>query len=104
MTASWGWYRRAPAAGDDARLVWKRSPVQRTVDVPLGEGPIGPLAASAEQPEVVLRGLVRRHGHDRIVSLFLVYGQEEPEKSRDEAWLFQPQLVVEGIDGRPVFC
>jgi hypothetical protein len=56
-----------------------------------------------EHPEVMLQGLVRALGGDMIVTLFLVNGQEEKAKNKDEAWLFQPELVVEAPDGAPVF-
>src|SRR5690606_21059915 len=31
---------------------------------------------------------------DRLVTLFLVNAQEEPDTNRDTAWLFQPELIV----------
>ena len=50
-----------------------------------------------------VQGLVRKRDHFWSVTLFLVNGQAEPKKLRDTAWLFQPELVVESPDGRPVF-
>ena len=38
-----------------------------------------------------------------MVSVFLVNAQQEPEKRRGEAWLFQPELVIEATDGSAVF-
>ena len=32
---------------------------------------------------------------DRLVTLFLVNAQEEPEENKDSAWLFQPEITVE---------
>jgi hypothetical protein len=38
---------------------------------------------------------------DRLVTLFLVNAQEEPETNRDTAWVFQPELIVRSEAGRP---
>ena len=120
VTARWGRYRRTRSAtlekadGNPAP-VWKREPVEGTFDVPLTDGEIPETAPSGEQPEVVVRGIVRSPGGgeggagaaegrgDRIVTLFLVNGQAEPKEKRDEAWIFQPELVAESPDGSPVF-
>jgi hypothetical protein len=55
------------------------------------------------QPEVIVRGLVRRLGDNWIITLFLVNTQREPRKLRDLAWIFQPELQVEAPDGSPIF-
>ena len=57
----------------------------------------------AEFPPVQVQGLVRKREHFWSVTLFLVNGQAEPKKLRDGAWLFQPELIVESPDHRPVF-
>ncbi len=110
ITARWGRYRRIPSVtlkkrdGNPA-LVWKREPVDGVSGpVPLTEGDIPEWIVTTEQPEVVVRGTVRRHDGEWIVSLFLVNGQSEPKMKRDEAWIFQPELVVESPDSAPVFC
>ncbi len=120
VTARWGRYRRTRSrtlekADGNLAPVWKREPIEGTLVVPLAEGEIPEAAPSAEQPEVVVRGVVRRPGGDpggdgsgsgpgdRIVTLFLVNGQAEPKEKRDEAWIFQPELVAESPDGSPVF-
>jgi hypothetical protein len=59
--------------------------------------------ATDEQPEVRVEGRMRKQGPDWIVTLFLINGQKEPDKRKDEAWLFQAQLIVESSDGEPVF-
>jgi hypothetical protein len=56
-----------------------------------------------EQPEVVVRGTIRQHEEQWIVSLFLVNGQREPKIRRDEAWIFQPELTVTSPDGSAIF-
>ncbi len=51
----------------------------------------------------MVRGQARKLGDDLVVSLFLVNGQEEPNRLRDQSWLFQPELIVEHPDGKPFF-
>lgn len=109
MTARWGRYRRAPSASlkskdGNAARVWKREAVEAVSGpVPLSEGAFAEWVVTEEQPEIVVRGTVRRHEEHWIVSLFLVNGQSEPKVRRDEAWIFQPELSVEAPDGAPIF-
>lgn len=103
-TARWGRYERretaiVPDPGAAARLVWKRVPTEGTAELPLHEGPIAWTPVPKDQAGVVVQGVIRRTGKDFVVSLFLVNQQEEPDKSRDAAWLFQPELVVEAVGG-----
>lgn len=112
VTASWGRYRRmhsqtlTTAAGAPA-MVWKRQPVGGLPHLlQLREGPVSAWSpAGDEQPEVMVKGKIRRAGQTWTVTLFLVNGQKEPERRRDEAWLFQPELRVEApeTDARPIF-
>jgi len=114
VTASWGRYEkrssetaRNPKTGAPAR-VWKRVPVARTATFDLARaveesgGRLLPWAPCDEQPDVVVRGIVRRpasSGSDPTgftVTLFLVNDQTEPKQLRDAVWLFQPELIVEG--------
>jgi len=110
VTASWGYYRRVPSEvlktpKGASKLVWKRQPVEGKAHIfPLKEGPIATWSPEPdEQPDVVVRGRMRRTGDFWTVTLFLVNEQREPERRRDEAWVFQPELVVEAPDGTPVF-
>ncbi len=110
VTARWGWYRREKSeihttekTGAPA-TVWKRHPVEGSWRLSLREGALPSHVVDQEQPLVTVRGLARRRGDFWIVTLFLVNDQEEPKQTRDESWLFQPELVVEGVDGAPVFC
>jgi hypothetical protein len=110
VTASWGWYQKRPsefATEEDGRpkRVWKRTPVEVTSPtMNLVEGPIAPWAVTARQPDVKVKGLIRRHGEEWIVTLFLVNEQQEPDKNRDEAWLFQAALTVEAPEDAPDPC
>ncbi|MBA3635002.1 MAG: helicase [Rubrobacteraceae bacterium] len=109
ITARWGRYRRAPSASlkskdDNLLLVWKREPVEAaSAPVTLSEGELPEWTVTEEQPEVVVRGTVRQHDEHWIVSLFLINGQREPKIRRDEAWIFQPELIVASPDGAPIF-
>ena len=105
VTTRWGHYRRQPSAhllteeGNPQR-VWKRVPVEATsTPIALREGALDSWTVDPRWPEVIVRGLARRYDDDWIVTLFLVNGQLEPKKSKDTAWLFQPELVVEA-DGQ----
>ncbi|MFI5301942.1 MAG: hypothetical protein ACHREM_27955, partial [Polyangiales bacterium] len=108
VVASWGRYRREAStlsrkADDSPHRVWKRTPEAGEIVFDLAEGPIAPRAPLATEPTIVVQGAARRVDGELIVSLFLVNGLTEPEKNRDEAWIFQPELRVEATDGAPIF-
>ncbi|HMS72197.1 MAG TPA: hypothetical protein PKB03_04115, partial [Baekduia sp.] len=106
--ASWGQYERGKSDGDhetktgEPATVWKRLPRGGERTVSLKPGPIKELIVDTQQPEVVVRGRVRDVGGQRLVSLFLVNAQIEPEQSKDRAWVFQPELRVRARDGGAV--
>ena len=104
LTCRWGRYERVRSAtltnpDGEAPMVWKRTQVDASTHLPLREGPLTPWIAAPEQPKVSVQGLIRSLQGNWIVTLFLVNGQQEPERLRDSAWLFQPELAVEGRDG-----
>ncbi len=109
ITARWGYYRRTRSETllDDkgeARLVWKRQPLEAVSDpIPLREGSLGPWFPDADNQEVYVRGLCRRREDAWTVTLFLVNAQEEPPTRKDEAWIFQPELIVRAPDAAPIF-
>jgi hypothetical protein len=76
--------------------VWQRIPCGGKLVLPLTEGVIPPSAPDKSYPEVRVQGSVRAKNAngDRLVTLFLVNAQEEPETNRDSAWVFQPELIV----------
>ncbi len=99
----WGRYERIP--NDDHELlrkdgskakVWQRIPCRGKLVLPLTEGVIFHQAPDKSYPEVRVQGSVRAKNAngDRLVTLFLVNAQEEPETNRDSAWVFQPELIV----------
>jgi ribosomal protein L24E len=76
--------------------VWQRIPCGGKLVLPLDEGVIPHQAPDNAYPEVRVQGSVRAKNAngDRLVTLFLVNAQEEPETNRDTAWVFQPELIV----------
>jgi len=108
VTARWGRYVRRPSAqipegAERPPLVWKRIPMQAPLDIPLAPGPLLPQTITHEQPNVLLRGVIRKLADRWLLSIFLVNNQKEPEERRDEAWLFQPELELTDIGGRAIF-
>jgi hypothetical protein len=103
IEARWGRYERVPndehellkSNGQKAK-VWQRIPCGGKIVLPLMEGVIPHQAPDNEFPEVRVQGSIRAKNvnGDRLVTLFLVNAQEEPETNRDTAWVFQPELIV----------
>ena len=85
------------------RLVWRRVPMEGSITLPLAEGAIGTRVPVDDAPDVVVTGLVRGRVAGSVVTVFLVNRQEEPDQLKAAAWLFQPELVVEGPHGEAVF-
>lgn len=111
VEARWGRYERFndhdmykrkvdPDTGEETQgakmKVWQRIPCGKAIPLNLTEGIIKPTCIDQEQPEVFLQGSVRAPSEngDRLVTLFLVNTQTEPETNRDTAWLFQPEIIV----------
>ncbi len=109
IEASWGRYERVRSDTlltdkGNPKAVWKRRSMRgHLTNFPLQSGEIKPVMLNDEQPEVHIRGVIRRFGDDWLASLFLVNGQQEPRETKDQAWLFQVELEVRGIDGEPIF-
>ncbi len=109
VRARWGHYQRAESELREARgkpaTVWKRTQRGGQVwELPLREGIIERWEPEPdEQPDVYVKGLVRRSSDCWTVTLFLVNGQTMPKKRRDTAFLFQPELIVEAPGGGPIF-
>ena len=103
IEARWGRYDRVP--NDEHELtkpngqkvkVWQRIPCGGKIVLPLSEGVIPHQAPDNEFPEVRVQGSIRAKNAngDRLITLFLVNAQEEPDTNRDTAWVFQPELIV----------
>jgi hypothetical protein len=118
---AWGRYERVPNDDHDVTKtrknketgeeeeykvkLWQRIPRGGTVDLSLAESPIPPSAPDPMEPDVRLQGVVRvNENGERVVTLFLVNAQFELEENRDEAWVFQPEIIVEGArEGEGIF-
>ena len=76
--------------------VWQRVPCGGKLTIDLVEGVVSHRAPDGEHPEVRVQGTVRdkNANGDRLVTLFLVNAQQEPEENKDAAWIFQPELIV----------
>jgi hypothetical protein len=110
VTVRWGQYKREHSetltnAQGAPRRVWRRKPHGGTTRFfPLKEGSIEAWRPELEeQPDVFVKGIIRRSPENWTVTLFLVNGQHTPSRLQDEAWLFQPEMVVEAPDGLPIF-
>jgi hypothetical protein len=116
VDVQWGRYERVPsdehdivktrknrATGKEEETkvkVWRRIPCGEIVPVPLKDGPIRPSTPDRDQPDVRLQGTVRTNDQgERLVTLFLVNGQLEPDDNKDRAWLFQPEISVTAPEG-----
>ena len=110
VTARWGHYTRGHSeivtnARGQPTTVWRRRPRGSGPHlIELRDGAIDIWHPEPdEQPEVYIKGLVRRAENRWSVTLFLVNGQKEPKRLRDQAWLFQPALVIEAPGNTPIF-
>src|SRR6266567_2399353 len=110
VNARWGYYRREHSETlktpkGAPKTVWKRQQMGGEPRIfSLKEGPLPSWSPEPEeQPDVVVRGVIRRSEGSWTVTLFLVNEQREPEKRRDEAWVFQPELVVAAPGGAAIF-
>ncbi|MEP7341954.1 MAG: DISARM system helicase DrmA [Acidobacteriota bacterium] len=108
IAARWGHYARVASEtltteAGNKRLVWKRSQREGVSEsFKLQSGRIR-WVPDGEFHEVHVQGIIRRREHFWSVTLFLVNGQDEPKKLRDGAWLFQPELIVQSPNGKPIF-
>ena len=111
LEVRWGQYLRGPsetvtseATGKPLRA-WKRTPAGGRRNLVLSDGEIAPFTPDTESPEVFVKGIVRPPlaSGDRLVTIFLVNDQMKPDQNQDSAWVFQPEIIVRGQEGAPVF-
>jgi len=109
IEASWGAYALSTSAEKLDRdlkpaRVWRRRECGGAKTVAVGgPGPIQPFSPDHQEPEVVVRGLVRERDGHRLVSLFLVNGQLSDGGRAVPRWLCQASLGVAHPDGMAVF-
>ena len=81
--------------------VWERVPCGGVKTIDIREGAISHRPADDRYEEVRFQGTIRKKsaaGH-RLITLFLVNAQEEPEENKDSAWIFQPEIIVRAAGG-----
>lgn len=110
LFANWGRYERTQSEREDeetgkSRRCWKRIPSGGSAVVSLNKRTIDPIRVDADCPSVVVQGSVSAplENGDRLVTLFLVNTQTMPEQNQDQAWIFQPKLIVRDKEGQAVF-
>ena len=81
---------------EEPRLVWFRTPVEETSEpFALRSGQLGPWRPALDiSHEVFVQGIVRDRGDAWSITIFLINGQTEQKTNKDEAWVFQPELIV----------
>ncbi|GGV44143.1 helicase [Actinomadura cremea] len=104
VTAEWARYVRARSADEEraGELVWRREPMAGAVTLPLRSGKVKPQPLTDDQPEIVVRGRVRKHDGNWLVTLFLVNAQRG-DVSRGDAWAFQARMSAAAPDEAAVF-
>ncbi|QDU88400.1 hypothetical protein Pla175_17760 [Pirellulimonas nuda] len=103
VSVEWGQYRREKREEQQPPRIWKRYPRGGSIELKLAAGSIKPQAPDPEFPEVYVQGQVRRRDEHWVVTLFLVNAQEEGTP-KDESYIFQSVLAVEGPAGEAPFC
>ncbi len=108
VTANWGSYERVLSQTlltpkGNPKRVWKRIQKTGTNKFPLAEGLLEPWSPAKDSPDVEVRGKIRKGNGHWIITLFLFNKQHEPDQNRDAAWIFQPELIVESPDSKPIF-
>lgn len=105
----WGHYHRTRSEilKDDKgepKLVWQRQQIEgESEPIPLKVGKITRWNPSKDFPDVIVSGLMRKYEGTWTITLFLVNTQDEPKTLKDEAWLFQPEIIVRDSEGASIF-
>jgi len=112
VEALWGRYLRGESEtvppkeeGKKPPRAWKRIPSGGSFPLKIADGEIEPVVLDHDTPDVVVQGTIRakRENGDRLITLFLVNNQDLPTENQDEAWIFQPEIIVKGTTGKSVF-
>lgn len=109
VRARWGRYTREiireprfQTKSGAYRRVWRRHQTDRTSEpLPLDREEID-WEPTPEQ-KVRIQGTIRTFDGMRVISLFLVNEEPEAKGSKDAAWVFQPELIVDSPDGAAIF-
>lgn len=110
LQANWGRYERGESQRINEKTgkpfrAWRRIPSGGTVSIDLDQASIGPIVIDRDCPDVIIQGSVNAtlDKGDRLVTLFLINNQTLPEQNEDQAWVFQPELILRDSMNRPIF-
>ena len=109
ITVRWGAYlRHADEDADETKRYWQRVPIEAETEVSLADWSARKAQRwewqpSGDYPAVKLQGLLDERDDTFTITLFLVNGQVEPKTLKDQAWLLQPEIIVETPDLASVF-
>ncbi len=110
LIANWGRYERTESerinkANDKPFRCWKRIPSGGSVIIPMIKRKIEPLTIDNQCPEVLVQGSISPplENGDRLVTMFFINNQSMPEQNQDQAWVFQPELIVRDPENGPIF-
>ncbi|MFC3767677.1 DISARM system helicase DrmA [Paenibacillus sp. GCM10012303] len=110
LIASWGRYERAESNKINGKTgkplrAWKRIPSGGTRIIEIRDSTIKPLQIDVDCPNVVIQGMISNplENGDRLVTLFLINNQISPAQNQDQAWLFQPELLVREPQNKAIF-
>lgn len=80
---------------------WRRIPCGEKIYLKIKEGLIKPQSPDKDHPQILIQGAIRPKNAkgERLITLFLINDQEDPDVNKDAAWLFQPELIVRASDG-----
>ncbi len=111
IEATWGRYTKQASETETKEdgtplRAWKRRSAGGIISVELKPGWIKPVAIDGLCPNVCIQGVIREDvdGKYRMITIFLVNNQVLPKENQDEAWLFQPEIIVRDKDGGAIFC
>jgi len=110
VRAYWGRYERTESERINEKTgkpfrCWKRIPSGGTATISFDRRIVAPIVMDSACPDVLVQGTVGDPlpNGDRLVTLFLVNGQAKPDQNQDQAWVFQPELIVRDPDGQSIF-
>ena len=107
---TWGRYVRTTSERINEKTekpyrCWKRIPCGGILALDLSKRSIPSITPDPDNPSVVLQGDVSPPlpNGDKLITIFLVNGQSLPDQNQDEAWLFQPEMIVRDTERRAIF-
>ncbi|MFH2122758.1 MAG: DISARM system helicase DrmA [Pseudomonadota bacterium] len=112
LIANWGRYERTESERINEKTekpfrCWKRISSGGSVSISMDRRKIEPLVIDQNCPDVIIQGSISAPlgNGDRLVTIFLINNQGVGEKdtNKDQAWIFQPELIVRDSENRSIF-